>query len=421
MNRVRLNYLITYIAEGFIFLSGLFIYNIIATRLGATAFAEYIIAGKIVAILQPIAMLGLGVGIPRFTAIRQAQCEEKNGVDNYFVGGLAWLLTVTPIMFAGAVLFPETFSKVFFGSSQHVSLFLPMMIWLIGILLHAMSYSYFRGRLQMWQANALNVWGSAFGPLISVLLFGTTVPMLLTANGVLLSIGAVLFLALTVNKFDINQCRMGVDVRELLKYSIPRVPGDLALAALYSLPTIFAAHMLGIQQAGMVGFGSSVLTKIMTMFAPISVIMMPEISGFLARRDTELVQRRTLQILISALVILTVVVMGLVTLAPFVVSVLLGSDYSDYVWYLRLVVIAIIPLALFTVLRNVIDAYYTLPVNAKNIIISLLAQLSLAVLVRFLRKNDPAWVLVMQILPAFLLGTLTIVSVRSIFREFSMK
>ena len=59
----------------------------------------------------------------------------------------------------------------------------------------------------------------------------------------------------------------GEAARALLWYGVPRVPGEFALGALFTLPVTLAAHRAGAAQAGFVGLCISLLSMAGSLFA----------------------------------------------------------------------------------------------------------------------------------------------------------
>jgi O-antigen/teichoic acid export membrane protein len=96
--------------------------------------------------------------------------------------------------------------------------------------------------------------------------------------------------------------------------------------------------------------------------------------------------------------------------APSFVHLYLGSGFESSVLIVRIVVIAAMPLALYYVLRSVIDAFHHRAVNAVNVFASLVIFLAGSSLTLWLRGNTPV------ILWSFVLGTalLAILTLREV-------
>jgi O-antigen/teichoic acid export membrane protein len=152
-------------------------------------------------------------------------------------------------------------------------------------------------------------------------------------------------------------------VRELLRFGIQRVPGDFVLMAMLALPATFVAHASGIKAAGFVAFGISMLTVIGAVFAPFGLILLPRAGTLLAAGRSNELRRQVWLLTRVTLAVSSLLTVVIAAGAETLIRLYLGADFSEGAGILRLVLLAAVPYSLYTVVRNVVDAFHELAVT----------------------------------------------------------
>ncbi|MGC8846562.1 MAG: lipopolysaccharide biosynthesis protein, partial [Candidatus Hydrogenedens sp.] len=332
----------------------------------------------------------------------------------YFVSGVSLIIPVGLVFILILNLFKENFAFLIFGSSHYSYLIPPISLVICGLLLHALCYSYFRGRLLMIKANILQMINMGIIPLFAFTMSNTTQQVLgITGIGILII--STTFFSFIIK--DIKRERLDILSRgkELLGYGLQRVPGDFGMAALLSLPAIFTAHIAGVKDAGYVAFGISLLNMIGTAFAPIGLIMLPKASQLIGSKDLYRLKYYILKLLKIAFLLTTVGVTFFELFADKIITLYLGRAFSDIVLVARVIMIGVLPYAIYVSMRSIIDAYYVKAVNTMNIVIALLIFLMLSGITTAMLKSYS--IIISFLIAIFILGGLTIFGVRKIIRE----
>jgi len=354
-------YLPTIATEFAVIVAQIVAFKLAAHYLGPEGFSEYAVARRAASLISALPLLGLAVGLPRYIAYSNGRGDSQATVRYYGAAlrcvGIAMILCL--IVLNGL---RSQVAFLIFGNKAYAGLILPVSLMVLGLALHGIVYSYFRGHLAMMRANLLQVVNLAVVPIVC---FAT---LHQSTRTLVLSLGSawflVAFVALWFTPVGGVTARTQDETRELLRYGIQRLPGEFALMAMLSLPVIFVAHRSGVQQAGFVAFGISVLSMIGAFFTPIGLILLPKASALLADG-----RKRELRVHVALLIRVSLAVAGAATVLvwflarPFVV-LYLGSGFEDAGTLLRVIVLGAVPYALFTVLRNLIDAFHRDAVTA---------------------------------------------------------
>lgn len=276
--------LLTFCAEFVVLVSGLLVYKFAANLVGADCFSQYALCRRTVALICPAVLMGLTVGIPRYIAYANSNREYRHP-DKYFLAGVLSLFASVLLFVLLLNTFKASFALLFFGSSGYLDLISPISLMIIGLTLHASCYGYYRGKLLMIRANALQILNSGVVPILAFA-YQTDIIHILSLTGlcwIITSMGALLLIFKDLELGDATS--LSSCVKELLVFGMQRVPGDFGMAALISLPAIITAHIAGMKEAGYVAFGITVLNMTGSFFAPLGLVLLPKSSQLIASQN----------------------------------------------------------------------------------------------------------------------------------------
>jgi O-antigen/teichoic acid export membrane protein len=411
---MRKKYIITFIAEFLVMISGILVYKLAAHSLGNIGFSEYALSRRTVNLLQAALLMGLGVGIPRYVAY-SSQSSAKNS-DFYFAGAVGTLLLVGSMTLSVMLLLKGKVAFLLFGSSDYTYLIFPISLMVIGILSHLTCYTYFQGRLFMVKANVLQIVNIAVGPL-AIFLISNNTARILTQLGVFWCITSLICFSYIFNQLRIPELKKNIlpYAKEIMMYSLQRVPGDFGMAALLSIAAIMCAHIASVKEAGYFAFGVSILTAGGSVFAPIGVVLLPHASRLVANKQIGVLRSYVGKILKVSLLLAFLGVIFFEIFADKIIGLYLGNSFLEISAMARLIAIGVIPYTIFVTMRSVIDSYHVKALNTKNILISLFFLLTCGGLTVFFSASYK-YLVIEFILALFLLGVLTLIEVKRIFK-----
>jgi O-antigen/teichoic acid export membrane protein len=356
----------TLLATGLVAGANILTYRLAADQFGPVGFGEYALVRRTLSVALPAVMFGVGIALPRYIAAHTQTrlSEHDRGALDYLAA--AWSIVIgslLTVILVGALI-PGPFAKLFFGASHYESL-LPVVAGSLGSLcVQAVVYSYLRGRLRIRAANIYLVVSNGAFPLAAFVVGRGSVVAVLWWNAVFTyGFAGVYLLRVFVREgsfFHTKRRQLG----DLLRYGVPRVPGDFALAAVISFPSIVAAHVADVTTAGVVAFGTSLVTLVGTAMSPLSTVLLPH-AVVLAREGKLSLLRSGLT---KAFPIFLVGGVGsaiaLELLAPWIVRHFLGASYTSDVASVRWMLGGVVPYSAFIAVRSLNDALYERAVNA---------------------------------------------------------
>ncbi|MEV0895243.1 hypothetical protein [Actinoplanes sp. NPDC049802] len=368
---VRRDYVVTLLVQWFVLAVGLLLFHLVARRGGVDGFTFYQIARSTVSTLQPVLLLGLGVGLlrylPRTEHTTRRLTRKALSLEATVVVGVGLAGVAAGDRIAGLL-----------GVAGGRSAVTAVMIMLGGNCLCTVALAALRGTHQTGGA-ILGMWaGFGLTPLLAFAAVARIEDFL-----ILQGVGAALVGlcgTLAVRRLPATAEKTPEpDVKTLVTYGVRRMPGEVALPALYTVPTFAVAVMMpGSPQAGYLGFTTSAVTLICSVFAMLTPVLMPRLGRLFHRGGENSGVHRLLTLLPVFAALLALIPTGVILLfAPAMVRGFLGPEFAATVPLLRLGVLAAVPLAMFYAARPTMDTL----LDAKVVSRLLLACLALEIVV----------------------------------------
>ncbi|MCK6639783.1 MAG: hypothetical protein L6Q81_06830 [Bacteroidia bacterium] len=414
--RTTIDYVLTFTSEFVVMLAGLLVYKLAAEYLPDNGFTDYSLSRRTISFIQPLLILGLGVGIPRYVAFAEAKGSNfKSG--SYFVAGLLIVAMIAIPALSILLLGRQFFSQLLFDTAAFAPLMPQLCLMLLGLILHSVVYSFYRGRVKMIQANVLQILNLGIVPLLAFALSESLSSVLwITGLGwtllpAVFMIG--IFFTLDWRSSDLKGC-----IKELTVYGLQRVPGDTALAGFLALPAFFTAHMVqdNLVTAGYVAFSMSMLGLAGAAFGPICLLLLPSASKIIVAKDFRLLKQLTNKVAIWTLGLTIAGIAFVLLLAGPIIDLYLGDSPPELLICLRIIIVSALGYTIYISLRSILDAYYVKAVNTLNIFIAFGLFLIIAVII-MMSSVHVNWLLYAFDFCMLILGVLTAMETYRIFKR----
>ena len=393
---MKKDYAFTFAAEATVLTATLVMYRVAATYWEPDVFGEYMLARRTLGLIYAQSLLGLAVSIPRYIAVARPGGASVAQAGRYLLGGL--ILAGAALLVVGALFlgFPTPIAALFFGDGSYSVLLPPLYACTVGVTMHILAYGYFRGHLRMKRANTLQMINIGLVPLAAFAIPNLRVAGILWITGITWSLlaGGVL-LTTVLGEIGIREFRapdLGRRIRELLRYGLPRLPGDLALTALLTLPATIAAHRSGMEAAGHMAFAIAILGMIGSFFSPIGLVLLPSASAMVARGEVQGLRRNVGRLLVVGIGVTGLGVGLLILIAPTLVTWYLGPEFRSAAGVVRVIGLGAVPYVVYLLLRAPLDAVTVTALNARNLLVGLAVFVILAAAVP--NTAGAAWALV---------------------------
>lgn len=397
---VRRDYAASVVVQWFTLGIGLVLFHLVARRGNVDGFAYYQISRGAVSTLQPLAMAGLGTGLQRYLprSGSRAPVLARRGFAVQLVISTAFALA--GIALAGPI-------GRLFGLGGGRAAVAAIGAALAGNCLATTAVAALRGTGQVAYANAATLAGLALVPLLTfalAALLAEPIEVFLVLQGA--GMAAVALAGVAATRRPPGEDRAGAPtLTALVRYGLRRTPGDLALPALFAFPTFaVAAALPGAPDAGFVGFATSAVTLICSLFGMLTPVLLPRLSGYFHQPGGGASLHRGLLALppvAAGLAAGIALVIGLP--APALIRGFLGPDFAGAERVLRLALLAAVPLAVFYAVRPSLDALQEVPVTVGLLVACLGVEVLLTYSLRLV-LSPPAAAVLALCLAATVLG-----------------
>lgn len=373
----------TLITELVVMVASILVLKFAAQLLGVVGFGEYTLSRRAIALLYLPLVMGLGIAAPRYVAIARAGAlpgySERSFAIATFTAGLLPSLIVILLM----NLSPGAASAIIFGTSSMARLVPGATIALGGVAVHSMVYAVFRGRGEMRLANSLQLFNNGIVPVAAFLLAPHDAATILTVTGatwiVTSGIALVAVLALE-ERSTVSEHGLTDHLRVLLRFGLPRVPGEFALVGLFGLPALIALRVHGVAAAGQFSAGLSLLTIASSVFAPVGLVLLPKASAQAATGDLLGLKHFVVKMLAGGIILIVTGVIVGELLIPWFVGWYFGKAFMPAIPIFRACLLGAIPYVVYVLLRNVLDALDVRALNSRNLLITLAVLMTLCLL-----------------------------------------
>lgn len=364
------------VTELLVMASGILILTLAASLLGPVGFGEYALSRRVVGLLYLPLIMGLGVAAPRYIAIARAGAmtgfSESSFATATLTAGLLPPLLIVLLM----NLAPASSATIIFGTRELALLVPPATIALAGIALHSVVYGVYRGRSEMHFANLMQLINLGVVPIMVFGLGERTAPAVIAATGAgwLVVSGFALTHVLWRERSEWRGIApVRAHLRILLRFGLPRVPGEFALVGLFAIPSLIAVRIHGVVEAGQLSAALSVLSMAAGAFTPVGLVLLPRASAQAATGDIEGLRKLVLKILAGGILLATTGVIVGEMLIPTFVRWYFGPAFVSAIPVFRACLIGAIPYAVYILMRSILDALDVKAVNSRNLVLSLVA------------------------------------------------
>ncbi len=396
----------TMLTELVVMACGIVLLKLAASLLGPAGFGEYALSRRAIALLHLPLVMGLGIAAPRYIPIVRAGALENYSESAFATATLAVGLIPAVIVALLLNVQADWGAILLFGTADLARLVPPATIALAGIALHSMVYAIYRGRSEMGLANAMQLLNLGIIPVATFALAFHSAPAVLTATGGgwLIVSGIALIHVLYRERAGWGGMASIMDhLRLLLRFGLPRVPGEFALVGLFAIPALIAVRAHGVVAAGQFSAAMSVLTLASGAFAPVGLVILPRASAQAATGDFAGLRRLALRILGGGILLAAAGVAVGEMLMPSFIRSYFGPAFVPAIPVFRACLIGAIPFAIYVLMRSILDALDVKAVNSRNLIITLIILTGLCLV-----NSDIMWMSVSLVACLSLLGFLTL-------------
>jgi O-antigen/teichoic acid export membrane protein len=349
-------------------ISFVFLARVLAMGLGPEKFGAYSISRRLLATLEPLSTVNLGIALARYTALSPDGSRRFSYLFNSFIVTAG----INVLLFLIVICFQSKITSVLFCDPQYLPLLWATMFSVFTYSCFIVLYGFYRGAGMMHKANFLQFLLVAAWPLDVGSAFAGSGRVdrivFITGLGYL-----VIFLPLLLRLFKGMHAKYSLkksELRELLIYGIPRLPGGIAYAGILGIGTIICPFFLSLESAGYLALSVSVLKAVEGAFDSFGRVILPKVAQIYSSEQPEYLRKKIGEMTGFAVHIGLFLGCQLFLWADTIVVSWLGARYAQVTLLMRVFSLAIVPFLIYSILRSVIDAVEAKAINTGNLYVA---------------------------------------------------
>ena len=356
--------------------------KLLASRLSIDDFGQYNVIKRSVQVLSFVMLAGVGIALPRYIPLYRNSTPPRRIVP-LLVASLVYILGVSLVVLVVCLLFSTQMQDIVIGQNGNGCLLLIALGYAFTLAMAQFVFAYYRGtgNFKWYNGTQLAVQLAIVVPLVLL--------PVLTVKTVFVSwlVITALLVALCLVKEGrgrwgevsdgtphfTRQSSLYDSLKTIVRYSSGRLVADFFLFSLSAFPLIYISQAMGLQATAYYAVGITFVTMVTPVFSFIGIILLPYVSACIAKGEMQRADKvitRLLLLYLGAALLITVV---LYIFTDFMTALLFARNYVAAGDLTRIMILAILPQALYLLYRNPIDAVAVVPYNTVILGISLAA------------------------------------------------
>ena len=354
----------TFAIQLLIMLCSFAINKLLASRLSIDDFGQYNVIKRSVQVLSFVMLAGVGIALPRYIPLYQNSTSPRR-IAPLMSAAFIYIIGITLAVFLVCMLFSTQMENIIIGQSDNLQLLIVALAYAFTLAMSQYVFAYYRGIGNFKWYN---------GTQLAMQLL-TIIPLILLP---ILTVGHVFMAWLMITAIFVT-CLAGRELRgkwqslftlqpsiftTLIKYSSGRLVADFFQFSLAAFPLIYISNIQGLQTTAYFSVGIFFVTMVTPIFSFMGIILLPYVSQALARSEmataNRLVKRLAITYIGASLLFISVIYI----FTELLTTLLFSSDYVVTKDLTRIMILSILPQAVYMLYRNTIDAVSVIPFNA---------------------------------------------------------
>ena len=361
----------TFIIQIIIMLCSFIITKLLSNRLSMDEFGQYNLIKRSVQVLSFVMLAGVGITLPRYIPLYQKGIPRKS-IYPLLKASLIFIVCVSLLVCLFCGVFSGKMQQMIIGNSDNNLLYTIILAYAFLLALTQFTYAYYRGISHFKWYN-----GAQLGLQIAIIIPLIFLPVLTTkyvfASWLVMTGIFITFYwgrELWEKKFWRRpipchhwNSSLFEELKIIVRYSSGRLLADFFLFSLSAFPLIYISHQQGFQATAHFSVGMTFVTMVTTLFSFMGIILLPFVSECIAKKDMKKACN-----FINKLLILYISAAFLISIPFFIftdamTSLFFSEEYLVTKDLTQILLLSILPQALYLLYRNPIDAISVIPYN----------------------------------------------------------
>ena len=377
----------TFSLQILIMLCSFAINKLLANRLSIDDFGQYNVIKRSVQVLSFVMLAGVGIALPRYIPLYRNSTPPRR-IAPLLTASMIYITGVSLVVFFVCILFSTQMQDIVIGQGGNMDLLLVALAYAFILALAQYVFAYYRGIGHFKWFN-----GSQLAMQLAIILPLVLLPVLTVSN---VFISWLIITILLVVFFFIKEVRSKwTEIREylqpqnrsltsqllplnshlktIIRYSSGRLVADFFQFSLSAFPLIYISNTQGLQMTAYFSVGIFFVTMVTPIFSFMGIILLPYVSQSIVRHEMAAANRLVSRLSLTYVGASLFFIGFFYLFTKFLTTLLFTSDYLVATDLTRIMILSILPQAVYMLYRNTIDAVSVIPYNAIILGICILA------------------------------------------------
>ncbi len=377
----------TFSLQILIMLCSFAINKLLANRLSIDDFGQYNVIKRSVQVLSFVMLAGVGIALPRYIPLYRNSTPPRR-IAPLLTASMIYIAGVSLVVFFVCILFSTQMQDIVIGQGGNMDLLLVALAYAFILALAQYVFAYYRGIGHFKWFN-----GSQLAMQLAIILPLVLLPVLTVSN---VFISWLIITILLVVFFFIKEVRskwteikeylqpqnrsltsqllpLNSHLKTIIRYSSGRLVADFFQFSLSAFPLIYISNTQGLQMTAYFSVGIFFVTMVTPIFSFMGIILLPYVSQSIVRHEMAAANRLVSRLSLTYVGASLFFIGFFYLFTKFLTTLLFTSDYLVATDLTRIMILSILPQAVYMLYRNTIDAVSVIPYNAIILGICILA------------------------------------------------
>lgn len=340
--------------------------KLLASRMSIDDFGQYNVIKRSVQVLSFVMLAGVGIALPRYIPLYR-KGDQPRPITPLIQASLIYIIAVTTAVCMACWAFRSDVQQLVLGESDNDGLLIIALAYAFVMAMAQVAFAFYRGigDFKWYNGTQLAIQLATILPLIFLPVLTVSnvfvTWLFITALLVVFYFGRELWVrhGLTIGDLTTQKA----ELKTIIKYSSGRLVADFFQFSLAAFPLIYISYVQGLKSTAYYAIGTTFVTMVTPLYSFMGIILLPYVSECIAKHElasaNRLINRLSLLYLASAAV--AIIVLCLFT--DFLTQLLFAESYVVASGTTRIMVLSILPQAIYLLYRNTLDAISVFPYN----------------------------------------------------------
>ena len=377
----------TFSLQILIMLCSFAINKLLANRLSIDDFGQYNVIKRSVQVLSFVMLAGVGIALPRYIPLYRNSTPPRR-IAPLLTASMIYITGVSLVVFFVCILFSTQMQDIVIGQGGNMDLLLVALAYAFILALAQYVFAYYRGIGHFKWFN-----GSQLAMQLAIILPLVLLPVLTVSNvfisWLIITILLVVFFFIKEVKSKWEEIReylqpqnrsltsqllpLNSHLKTIIRYSSGRLVADFFQFSLSAFPLIYISNTQGLQMTAYFSVGIFFVTMVTPIFSFMGIILLPYVSQSIVRHEMAAANRLVSRLSLTYVGASLFFIGFFYLFTKFLTTLLFTSDYLVATDLTRIMILSILPQAVYMLYRNTIDAVSVIPYNAIILGICILA------------------------------------------------